>query len=168
MDGLMGRYHIRAKSQDAMVRVFYHLIDMAITNAYILYRRMQAELYAEQCADSGNDDGVPIPEPKLFELPQFRERIAAGLVSFAAKRGVGRPRPETPRPETPVTTSKHLVEDLRYDGMDHTPMMVDKKMRRDCKLTGCKSKTQFMCKKCYLHLCITKDKNCFEAYHTRH
>lgn len=41
MDGLMGRYHVRAKTRDAATRLFYHFIDMAATNAYLLYRRMQ-------------------------------------------------------------------------------------------------------------------------------
>lgn len=70
MDGLMGRYHIRAKSRDAMVRLFYHFIDMAATNSYILYRRLHAEKYNEMCQDSSLE--VPPPKPKLFDLPEFR------------------------------------------------------------------------------------------------
>ncbi|KAH8325447.1 hypothetical protein KR074_003062, partial [Drosophila pseudoananassae] len=58
MDGLMGRYHIRAKTQDAMTGIFYHLVDMAATNAYVLYRRIKKE-------NKSTD--------KLLELPEFRE-----------------------------------------------------------------------------------------------
>lgn len=43
MDGLMGRYHIRAKTRDAMMKLFHHLLDLSATNAYILYRRTNAE-----------------------------------------------------------------------------------------------------------------------------
>lgn len=174
MDGLMGRYHIRAKSRDAMVRLFYHFIDMAATNAYILYRRMHAEMHAERCNDSSLE--VPPPKPKLFELPEFREKIAAGLVSFVPKRSVGRPtsRPSTPTTPPPVAPpcslkpgqrSKHPVEDIRYDGLDHYAIMLTNQEKRFCKL--CKtSKTQFFCEKCRLHLCITNQKNCFKSYHS--
>lgn len=44
MDGLMGRYHIEAKSRDVMMRLFYHFIDMAVTNAYILNNRIRREI----------------------------------------------------------------------------------------------------------------------------
>lgn len=43
MDGLMGRYHIRVKTNNVMIRLFYHLVDMAASNAFILYRRINAE-----------------------------------------------------------------------------------------------------------------------------
>ena len=45
MDGLLGRYHIRAKSMDPMIRLFYHFVDMAATNSYILYRHVHAEKF---------------------------------------------------------------------------------------------------------------------------
>lgn len=50
MDGLMGRYHIRVKSRNVMMRLFYHFIDMAATNSYILYRR----IHSENLNDSSN------------------------------------------------------------------------------------------------------------------
>lgn len=34
MDGLMGRYHIRAKTLNIMIRLFYHFVDMAAKNAF--------------------------------------------------------------------------------------------------------------------------------------
>lgn len=62
MDGLMGRYHIKAKSMNVMTRLFYHLLDMACTNAYILYRRIEAEnrehLTAKEKKRPGRYDGI--------------------------------------------------------------------------------------------------------------
>lgn len=176
MDGLMGRYHITIKSRDAMVRIFYHLIDMSATNAFISYRRLHAELHAERCNDFSLD--VPPPKPKVFQLPEFREKIAAALVSFTDKRPVGRPpaRPSTPTTPPPVhphcflkrgQKAVHPVDDISYDGLHHYPIMLTNAEKRDCKVSNCKSKTQFFCQKYENHLCITKERNCFIAYHTR-
>lgn len=72
MDGLMGRYHIHAKTMNVIMRVFYHLVDMACTNAFILHRRVQAEKRMHSSCDE---------ELEPIELPDFRIRIAEGLVS---------------------------------------------------------------------------------------
>lgn len=62
MDGLMGKYHLRAKARDEATRLFYHFVDMVTTNAYILYRRM----HAEKLNDSANK---PAGHEKLLQLP---------------------------------------------------------------------------------------------------
>lgn len=43
MVGLMGRHHFRTKSRNIMIRLFYHFLDMAATNAYILYNHKHDE-----------------------------------------------------------------------------------------------------------------------------
>lgn len=159
MDGLIGRYHIKAKSRDPMMRLFYHFVDMAATNAYILYRRINAESLINVSSD----------ENRLLKLPEFREEIAAGLVAMREKRPVGRPSASAPPKQTPTGTSathrvQHLVDDLRYDDYDHFPKWMAKGGRRICKL--CKvSQTQCYCNKCKLHLCCSNNKNCFLEYH---
>lgn len=159
MDGLMGRYHIRAKTRDPMTRLFYHFIDMAATNSYVLYHR----ILAEQRNDSNN-----VNEEKPLELPAFREEIAAGLVAYQVKR-VGRP-PTMPQDHSSEASSvgkraQHPVDDIRFDGYDHLPKWLDKEGgKKKCKL--CKtSQTQCTCDKCNIHLCCSNAKNCFSAYH---
>lgn len=39
MDSLVGRYKIKMKTSKWTSRVFFHLIDVALVNAYILYHR---------------------------------------------------------------------------------------------------------------------------------
>lgn len=43
MNSYMGRNGLQIKTQDMATRIFYHLLDMAITNAFILYRRANAQ-----------------------------------------------------------------------------------------------------------------------------
>ncbi|XP_065356131.1 uncharacterized protein LOC135950521 [Calliphora vicina] len=82
MDGLMGRYRIRAKTRDAATRLFYHLVDMAATNGYLLYRRIQR---------SKNPDSLKNNNHTTLQLPEFRESVAAGLVAYKEKQTPGRP-----------------------------------------------------------------------------
>lgn len=175
MDGLMGRYHLRAKTRDAATRLFYHFIDMAATNAYILYRR----IHTEKMNDSSN---IPADAVKPLPLPEFRENIAAGLIKISSKRAVGRP---SSRPSTPTTLIGNVgpvgrkairpVEDVRYSGVNHFPIWLPKFSdasstkknggRQMCKNTGCKSQTQCVCSVCNVHLCCSTTKNCFLEYH---
>lgn len=156
---LMGRYHIRAKTNNVMMRIFYHLIDMAATNAYILYNRMH------KVNDSSNNSTEKV---KLLELPQFRERIAEGLVAYV-KRQPG--RPSTPAELPPNVNKKgrkavHPTDEVRYDlSRGHlNTWLPNQGGKRLCKL--CKnSQTQSICSTCDLHLCNKPGKNCHWEYH---
>lgn len=165
MDGLMGRYHIRAKTRNPMIRLFYHLIDMAATNSYILYRRALSE--------KSNDSSCNTTEETTLQLPQFREEIAAGLVSYREKRPPGREANTPQRSVIQASTfgigkrSKHPVGDIRYDNYDHFPVWLEREGgKKKCKF--CKSsQTQCICQKCKLNLCCSSSKNCFFDYHHR-
>lgn len=145
MDGLMGRYHIRAKNRNIMIRLFYHFVDMAATNTFILHKR----LHAEKALDSNK-----VSDENLLHLPDFREEIAAGLVSFRNKRAVGRPSVQnldeslSLQPGTLGVGKRavHQVTDLRFDGVDHFPVSVDRKAKKRCKQCM-KSDTQLVCSK---------------------
>lgn len=39
MDSYLGRYKIRTKSRKWYIRLFYHMIDMAVINSWVLYRK---------------------------------------------------------------------------------------------------------------------------------
>lgn len=40
VDGLLGRYHIRMKTKKWTNRIFYHMLDVLMVNAYILHQRL--------------------------------------------------------------------------------------------------------------------------------
>nr|XP_047141258.1 piggyBac transposable element-derived protein 1-like [Hydra vulgaris] len=79
MDGLLGRYHIRMKTVKWTSRFFYHKLDLAMINAYLLHKRINRQNKA--CN---------------IQLPQFRKEVAVMLCRFQTdepqKRSVGRPR----------------------------------------------------------------------------
>lgn len=50
--------------------------------------------------------------------------------------------------------------DVRFDGIDHWPIQVERGLKRRCKLQGA-SDTQMFCPKCKVNLCISTKKSCF-------
>ncbi|XP_072380837.1 uncharacterized protein [Diabrotica undecimpunctata] len=117
MDGLIGRYHIRLKTRNSMLQIFYHLIDMAVTNAYVPHRRIH-----------------PQPSEKI-KLPLFREQITEGFCKYAPVPTVGRSQNWTAQPNMSRTGTNSLrpPDDVRYDGIDHDPSMHTKTGKRRCK-----------------------------------
>ncbi|XP_047124186.2 piggyBac transposable element-derived protein 1-like [Hydra vulgaris] len=64
-DDLLGRYHIRMKTVKWTSRFFYHVLDLAMINAYLLHKRINRQNKA--CN---------------IQLPQFRKEVAAMLCRF--------------------------------------------------------------------------------------
>ncbi|XP_072386488.1 uncharacterized protein [Diabrotica undecimpunctata] len=90
MDGVIGRNHIRLKTRNLMLRIFYHLIGMAVTNAYLLNRKIYPQT------------------SKTIKLLLFREQIAAGLCKYAPIRTAGRPSNRTAQPTMSRTRPNSL------------------------------------------------------------
>lgn len=64
-----------------------------------------------------------------------------------------------------AATEKRPMNEIRYDAVNHWPELDGKKTGARCKNENCKQKSQFFCSKCEVHLCLTKDRNCFKKYH---
>lgn len=156
MDSYMGRNGLRIKTMDMATRIFYHLRDMVITNAFVLYRRVNAE--------KNRDISDADEKEKDMSMYQFRLKIAKELCASVQKQPVGRPS-SIPQPSTSGSNigkrAVHPVESARYDNIDHFP-----ESKKSCKLCK-KSDTHTFCNKCNLNLCFSKVKNCFKKYHVK-
>lgn len=150
MDGLLGRFHIRLKTKSYSLRLFYHMIDMAVVNAYLLHRRIHAQ-------------------PKYIELAVFRSEIADVLCRYQQKNPVGRPSQVVKDSEvaSSITQKKTYLPpaDIRFDKIDHWPEFLDRGGKKTCKLPACKSETQGFCSKCKVNLCLAPGKRCFRMFH---
>lgn len=151
MDGLMGRYHIRIKTRSSSMRLFYHMIDMAITNSYLLFRRIH-------------------PDQEVIQLPKFRAQIADALCTFERvpeKRTVGRPSLTVQKQKPAAKKTYSPSCDVRYDGVGHLCRALERTGKKTCKMPNCKSETQMFCIKCNLNLCCAPNRNCFEDFHNK-
>lgn len=68
--------------------------------------------------------------------------------------------PKKPRMET----EKRPIHSIRFDKLDHEK--IKDNVRQRCKMEGCASKSLQMCKKCKVHLCVSKKRDCFDKFHS--
>lgn len=155
LDSFIGRYHITMKSRKWTMRLFYHFLDLATINSWIMYKKVHQI--------KGDN--------KLLNLGKFRLEVAdtlcqIGLPANGAKRG--RPSGGSIQgqlelkkfrgPAQPIPT-----KDVRLDQTSHWAVWLDKQQR--CKFPNCSGHTFKLCQKCLVSLCDTKKSNCFYKYH---
>ena len=130
-DMLIALYRISCKTHRWYIKVFWHLVDIAKVNSWILYRR-----HCEQ----------KIPKKKQLTLLKFSIDLADALMHATQSNSThsrGRPpmRPleieddERKRPEKAPPQASPCVE-VRFDEAGHWPTAVtDKRRCRKCQAT---------------------------------
>ena len=155
MDSFLGRYHITIRSKKWYLRVFFHLLDLTVINAWIIYKK------------NANKRGVT--KNNILSLGQFRNELAQVLCTIGEDTEVRKGRPSTSslehqldlkRKRGPATVPP--PKDIRRDGCDHLPL-VSTSLR--CKYPHCKGYSTIRCSKCNLNLCLNKNNNCFLRFH---
>jgi hypothetical protein len=154
LDQSMEYYRTFIKTRKWTLKVILHFMDLAIVNAWRLYR---CDLLATGA--SGKD---------IKDLLSFRFEIAETLINTPDKEQ----RPSSPdnlivprantgryKPANNPSVGK------RYDGYMHLPIFDELKDPRVCRLESCKSRTKIRCRKCDVYLCMSRGKDCFYLYH---
>ena len=141
-----------------IIRFFYHFLDVTVVNCWLLYRR--------DC------QSLEIPQKNVMMLQEFKLEITECLLmegkNPAAKKEAGHQLENLfcfnsiKNKSSPATKAFPSAE-VRTDGFNHFLIVVS---RGHCKNLGCKAAPVYFCQKCKVHLCITKDKNCFLYFHT--
>lgn len=148
LDSLIGRYKISMRSRKWYMRLFYHLIDVTIINAWLLYKK------------SCNSN---------MKLVDFRLDIAQTLC-ISGTNSTKRGRPSLSQVEIDVKKKKGNAApippvDVRLDETNHFPTWNGSRVR--CKMPKCNSQTYVTCAKCSIALCFNQNKNCFREFHTK-
>lgn len=154
MDSHLGRYRIRVKSKKWYMRLFYHLLDLAVINSWVLFKK--------------NMTAKGTPKKLLPNLGEFRNELANALCNVGISNGNKRGRPSNSCLEEQA--KKHRgpanplpCKDVRLDGIAHWPIF-SKRLR--CKFPQCKGTIQWACLKCNISLCLKGTNNCFTDFHT--
>ncbi|KAJ8728993.1 hypothetical protein PYW07_006689 [Mythimna separata] len=79
MDSYLGRYRIRVKSKKWYMRLFYHLLDLAVINSWVLYKK--------------NMTAKGTPKKLLPNLGEFRNELADVLCNVGISNDNKRGRP---------------------------------------------------------------------------
>ena len=162
-DMLIALYRINFKTRRWYIKIFWHLVDIATVNAWLLYRR--------HC------DHLRIGKKQRLSLLDFVLEISESLISankvVPMETTGGKPGRPTKRksseaagpsakvgrkPTTPLPSN-----DARCDQLGHWPNPVNGNRSR-CRY--CKDGfSKIFCSKCKICLCLREGKNCFLDYH---
>ena len=149
-DHLIALYRNSLRSKKYYMRLIFHMLDMALTNSWLLYRRDAAKLN--------------LRKKDVRSLLKFKLSVAHALVKKGKVPMNKRGRPSSEGQSPTAKRGRSSPEDIiRFDQFGHFPD-VEKKRNR-CKNKNCSGKTQFVCIKCKVNLCWTTTSNCFSKFH---
>ncbi|XP_035766623.1 piggyBac transposable element-derived protein 4-like [Neolamprologus brichardi] len=138
-DALIGYYTVLHKTMKWYKTLFYHFLDIAVVNSFLLHM--------ELCKRQGK-------EPMTQKM--FREQLAKEMLDFAAASAL-------PPPPTPLS---NLTCMPCYFGSNATDL---RRYCRRCQDAGIlRVKTPIYCRACNVPLCLTSKNNCFKMWHDEH
>ncbi|CAK9827654.1 PiggyBac transposable element-derived protein 2 [Anthophora retusa] len=161
LDMYISLYRIYGPSRKWTLRVIMHFVDFALSNSWVEYK--------QDCIKA------KIRKKDIMDLLEFRMHVSKSLIYMNKPVNIkkrGRPS-KSKRENTPDRTrkfsccEKRPMTEIQYDNVDHMPQIDDKTEATRCKLPLCKGRTHFYCDKCRVHLCLVKERNCFERFHRK-
>ncbi|KAG1937626.1 piggyBac transposable element-derived protein 3-like [Pimephales promelas] len=149
-DMMIVLYCTPAKSHRWYMGIFWQIVDIAVNNAWLLHRRDASALgQKHQCL---KDFRLDVARGLIYLEKQKRERPSKGNEDNTPEKVIKEPK--VPRP----------VDDMRYDRIDHFPILSVKGRCRMCQ----DGQTSIMCQKCEVRLCLVtgqNSRNCFLSFH---
>lgn len=146
-DQLIGRYETLRKTNRWWKTLFFHFLDVARVNSYILFNDWREK----------NPDVPELQRPNSFGQLEFTLELIKQLGNITVDSQVPLYKPALPPPPPPPPPSSHPV----------VPAWSDK--YRNCKRCWSKDKkehkTYVMCATCEGHYCFRKERNCLLESH---
>ena len=147
-DQLLSYYGFPHRTVKWWRRAMFHLLDMAVVNAYIMYTT------STQSSRKRTHE--------QFRIELAKELLLQSSIDVGEDVPLSHGRLQRPLPPQSRLTERHFPDNL-------TCAVPGKKRQTEC--TVCSRKrgrgrktTTYMCKQCKLPMCITP---CFELYHTK-
>jgi len=159
LDQLMSYYRVFIKSKKWTLRVIFHFVDVAVCASWLEYKK-DCELYKIQAKD-------------VMHLLEFKQVLGRCLTIVPQLQNRKRGRPLNISEVMQPTTSRFVrgevrpLQELQYDRMEHLPYHDVSQEATRCKNPKCTGRSRIYCNKCKVHLCLTKDRNCFVIFHTK-
>jgi hypothetical protein len=154
MDSLIALYRTDIRSKKWYLKIFFHLLDLAVVNSWLLHPR--------DC------DYFEIKKKNQLPLLQFKSHLCSVLLASNDQiKNKGRPRlseieNEIVKKQRRGSTAIVLPKEVR---LDQRPVISEKKGR--CKKPGCCNTSKVMCDKCKVALCFTTTNICFFEWHNK-
>ena len=152
-DMLVELHRVPTKARRWYVPIIGYMIDLAVVNSWLVYRR-----HAESLKQTGHLDS----ETVVLRSKQFRVEISKSLQGQDAAPSSAGGRKN--RIKTVIQKPRGFRPDstLRFDSKDHFPDYVEANGR--CKFCP-NGSTRMKCVKCDIYLCLVPKRNCFRHFH---
>ncbi|CAF1662024.1 unnamed protein product [Rotaria magnacalcarata] len=160
VDMLISLYRINVRSKKYYIKIIFHLIDLSVVNAWLLYRRHCSQL--------------KVPKKNVMPLLAFRINVPSVLLKSSPPPPsiikCGRPSLES-RAKSNENQSTNTLRtaptpippsSTRLGKVDHWPIATSKGR---CRNPGLSGYTRVSCSKCDQRLCLNEKNNCFKDYH---
>lgn len=145
-DALIGYYNVLHKTKKWYKTFFFHFVDIAVVNSFILHQQLSKSL-----------------NKSALTQKDFRETLVSELVKTATLFSPSpAPKPSTSEPSTTEVGSKEEPCWPEYFGTDASS---GRRICVLCKVSGLKVKTPVYCTKCSVALCFVSSRNCFRKWH---
>lgn len=145
-DRMIAHYPHGLKSKKWYLRVFFHLMNVSLVNAWLCYKNSI---------------------DNKMDLLTFKSSVANTLIITGLSDGKKRGRPSSMSPGSGSLKKKkvtaNVIPELRYDSTGHWPQKIPEMREQRCRFEDCKKKTRYQCKKCKLYVCP----DCMEAFHKK-
>lgn len=143
-DMIKSYYEIDRKSHKWWHRIFFHFLDVAVTNSYILFKL--------KC------QGRKIP------LKDFRLAVVANLVGNPTTS----PRGKQKSFKNKTNNFKVRIPlEMRFSNVAHIPKSCTIRRCHNCSTKENPKRSRWECYTCNVALCLTSEKNCFEKFHQK-
>ena len=131
-----------------------HMFDLALVNAWILYRQ---DRFAHGARPS-----------TVLKLLDFRMAIAEHLIAIDDQK-IDSSLDENEHHQ-PMLKRKRTVpnpsQPRRLSGNKHLPEVADIKNSMRCRNADCSAKSKVRCMSCDVFLCLSGARNCFAEFHS--
>jgi hypothetical protein len=177
LDMMIALHPIPFRSKKWYTRIIWRIFDLMIVNSWILMNSLGGV--------RKDNDGPG--NWRKFRLFNFKNEIARFLLqkpqlsqtqfttsssttikrsSHSIQSSEDENDDDNHPHKNPKRERKLAVEKTsRLDGYNHFPTFIEARNASRCKNDKCKQKTYWYCSKCYVHLCLTPQRNCFNEYH---
>ncbi|XP_055010857.1 piggyBac transposable element-derived protein 4-like [Boleophthalmus pectinirostris] len=168
-DALINSYNVVHKTKKWYKTLFYHFIDIAAVNAFILHRQLSAMHRQTPLTQKAFREALILELADIGSTPNRRL-----IATYQAATPVQLPRPSA---DPPIATDTGSEPDFGLVHLGHLPAAFAEQLkgvpsrmrgttgRRTCVMCG--SKTQVYCSVCLKTMCFNSSRNCYREFHRR-
>ncbi|CAK1592619.1 unnamed protein product [Parnassius mnemosyne] len=153
-DRLLAVCPARSRTKKWTIRLIFHMLDLAISNSWLLYRdRQRTKGILSQKIEQFKEYKLNLGEKLITKNcpPLLTEEVDSSLENYLA------PAHKKRRVDIKPLPAKKNREAL------HLPEYTDSQMR--CRKEGCKMKSTVKCICSDIYLCLVKGRNCFAEFY---